>query len=117
MMLITMSPTFCLTGNVVLADMSWESLAGGARELGSIDWFDLLAVQRTLRSLLQHHSLKTSILWLGEVLGLCCCAWAFSSCSEQGLLFLAVLRLLTAWLLLWSTDSRVPKLSSCHTQA
>ena len=28
-----------------------------------IDWFDLLAVQRTFRSLLQHHSLKTSILW------------------------------------------------------
>ena len=28
-----------------------------------IDWFDLLAVQGTLRSLLQHHHLKTSILW------------------------------------------------------
>ena len=27
-----------------------------------IDWFDL-AVQRTLKSLLQHHSSKTSILW------------------------------------------------------
>jgi len=27
-----------------------------------IDWFHLLAVQRTLKSLLQHHSLKTSIL-------------------------------------------------------
>ena len=26
-----------------------------------IDWFDLLAVQRTLKSLLQYHSLKTSI--------------------------------------------------------
>ena len=28
-----------------------------------IDWFDLLAIQRTLRSLLQHHSSKASILW------------------------------------------------------
>ena len=28
-----------------------------------IDWFDLLAVQGTLNSLLQHHSLKASILW------------------------------------------------------
>ena len=28
-----------------------------------IDWFDLFAVQGTLRSLLQHHSLKASILW------------------------------------------------------
>jgi len=27
------------------------------------DWCDLLAVQRTLKSLLQHHSLKASILW------------------------------------------------------
>ena len=28
-----------------------------------IDWFDLLAVQGTLKSLLQHHNLKSSILW------------------------------------------------------
>ena len=28
-----------------------------------IDWFDLLANQGTLKSLLQHHSSKTSILW------------------------------------------------------
>ena len=27
------------------------------------DWFDLLAVQGTFRSLLQHHSLKAPILW------------------------------------------------------
>ena len=29
-----------------------------------IDWFDLLAVQGTLKSLLQHHSSKASILQL-----------------------------------------------------
>ena len=29
-----------------------------------IDWFDLLAVQETLKNLLQHHSSKASILWL-----------------------------------------------------
>ena len=28
-----------------------------------IDWFDLLAVQGTLKSLLQHHSSRVSILW------------------------------------------------------
>ena len=28
-----------------------------------MDWLDLLAVQGTLRSLLQHHSLKASVLW------------------------------------------------------
>ena len=28
-----------------------------------IDWFDLLTVQGTLKSLLQHHSTKPSIIW------------------------------------------------------
>ena len=28
-----------------------------------MDWLDLLAVQGTLKSLLQHHSAKVSILW------------------------------------------------------
>ena len=36
-----------------------------------MDWFDLLAVQGTLKSLLQHHSLKASILrcWLSLLYG------------------------------------------------
>ena len=40
------------------------SLSNGYSGLISfrIDWFDLLAVQGTLKSRLQHHSLKTSIL-------------------------------------------------------
>ena len=32
-------------------------------DLFRIDWLDLLAVQGTLKSLLQHHSSKASILW------------------------------------------------------
>ena len=32
-----------------------------------IDWFDFLAVQRTLKSILQHHSSKASILWCSVV--------------------------------------------------
>ena len=32
-----------------------------------IDWFDLLAVQETLRSLLQHHNLKASVLQCSAV--------------------------------------------------
>ena len=31
-----------------------------------------------------------------SALGLHCCTWAFSSCGERGLLFVVVLRLLTA---------------------
>ena len=33
-----------------------------------IDWFDLLAVQRTLKSLLQHHSSKASVFWCSAFL-------------------------------------------------
>jgi len=32
-----------------------------------IDWFDLLAVQETLKSLLQHHSSKASIIWCSAI--------------------------------------------------
>ena len=35
-----------------------------------IGWFDLLAVQRSLKSLLQHHNLKISILWHSFLHGL-----------------------------------------------
>ena len=37
----------------------WTSRADSFR----MDWLDLLAVQGTLKSLLQHHSSKASILW------------------------------------------------------
>ena len=33
-----------------------------------MDWLDLLAVQGTLKSLLQHHSSKASILWCSVIL-------------------------------------------------
>ena len=32
-----------------------------------IDWFDLLAVQGTVKSLVQHHSSKASILWCSAI--------------------------------------------------
>ena len=36
----------------------------------SIGWFDILAVQRTLKSLLQHHNLKASVLLFSAFFGL-----------------------------------------------
>ena len=51
----------------------------------TIDWFDLLAVQGTLKSLLQYHSLKVSILQcMGLSLGFLSCSidlcfWSYSS--------------------------------------
>jgi len=51
-------------------------------------------------------------------LGLHWCTWALSSCSEQGLLFLAIHGLLIVWLLLLqSIDSRHQGFSSCGIQA
>ena len=41
----------------------------------SIDWFDLLAVQGTLKSLLQHHSLKATILWHSAFFMVQICMW------------------------------------------
>ena len=35
-----------------------------------------------------------SFFFFLAVFGLCCCTWAFSSCGERGLLFVAVHRLL-----------------------
>ena len=47
------------------ASTSASVLANGYSGLISfrIDWFDLLPVQGTLKCILQHHSLKVSILW------------------------------------------------------
>ena len=37
-----------------------------------MDWLDLLAIQGTLKGLLQHHSSKLSILWLVHILTVTC---------------------------------------------
>ena len=50
-----------------------------------LNWYDLLPYPRV--------QLWSLFLFLA-VLGLCCFVWAFSSCSEQGLLFIVVCRLL-----------------------
>ena len=56
-----MSQLFALGGQSIGASASASNEYSGLISF-SIDWFDLLAVQGTLRSLLQHHSLKASIL-------------------------------------------------------
>ena len=51
-------------------------------------------------------------------LGLCCCAWAFSSCDEWGLLFIAMHGLLIAVASLVAEHGLQARgLSSCGTQA
>ena len=60
-----MSQLFASGGQSVGASASSISLSNDYSGLISfrIDLFDLLAVQGTLKSLLQHHSSKASILW------------------------------------------------------
>ena len=41
---------------------AWQPKSMGPQRVSN-DWFDFLAVQGTLKSLLQHHRSKASILW------------------------------------------------------
>ena len=49
-----------------------------------MDWFDLLAVQGTLKSLLQHHSSKASILWRSAFFTIQLSHLGWSKLSFQG---------------------------------
>ena len=51
------------------------------------------SVKSSLDNLLICYS-NVFFLFIVTALGPCCCVWAFSSCSEQGFLFIVVLRLL-----------------------
>ena len=101
------------------------------------DWLDLFAVQGTLKSLLQHHSSKASILWhsvffmiqlsypymttgktialiiqtfVGKVMSL-----LFNMLSRLVIAFLLRnKRLLISWLQLPSADFGAPKNKVCH---
>ena len=64
-----------------------------------MDWLDLLAVQGTLKSLLQHHSLKASILWCSAFLivqlsqaMIVSCNSVYFLCSTKGSHFRVYLR-------------------------
>ena len=63
-----MSQFFTTGGQSIGASASASSEYSASNEYSGLtsfkmDWFDLFAVQRTLKSLLQHHSSKASILW------------------------------------------------------
>ena len=58
-----MSLLFASGGQSIRASVSVLPMnVQGCFPLGLTDWFDLLAVQKTLKNLPQHQSLKTSIL-------------------------------------------------------
>ena len=67
-------PSIRVFSNELVLRVKWTkywsfsySISPSSEHLGLIsfrmDWLDLLAVQGTLKSLLQHHSSKASILW------------------------------------------------------
>ena len=60
-----------------------------------MDWLDLLAVQGTLKSLLQHHSSKASILW---------CSAFFIVQLSHPYMILGKPIALTRWTVCWQSD-------------
>ena len=74
LLLLAIFPSICVFSNESVLRIRWPeywsfrfSISPSKQYSGlisvRIDWFDLLAVQRTVKSLLQHHSSKASILW------------------------------------------------------
>ena len=74
LLLLTISPSIRIFSNESAPRMKWPkywsfsfSISPSNEHSGLIsfrmDWLDLLAVQRTLKTLLQHYSSKASILW------------------------------------------------------
>ena len=59
--LFPMSQLFALGGQNIGVSASASVLLMNSQAWFKIDWFDLLAVQGTLKSLLQHHDSKASI--------------------------------------------------------
>ena len=58
-----MSQFFTSAGQSMEFQLQHQSFQNSALISFRIVWFDFLAVQGTLKSLLQHHSSKASILW------------------------------------------------------
>ena len=74
LLLLSVSPSFRIFSKESVLHIKWPkywsfsfSISPSNEYSGLIsfrmDWFDLLAVQGTLKSLLQHHNSKESVLW------------------------------------------------------
>ena len=74
LLLLSVFPNIAVFSNELTLHIRWQSIEASASMsvlLMSysvlisfrIDWFGLLAVQGTLKSLLQYHGLKASVLW------------------------------------------------------
>ena len=74
-----------------------------------MDWFDLLEVQGNLKSLLQHHSLKVSILWCSTFFIVQLSHPYMTTGKTIALIRQDVYRILKIWLILcWRRLLRVP---------
>ena len=58
-----MSQFFASGGQNIGASASASVFPMNIKDWFPLEWFDILAVQGTLKSLLQHHSSKASIFW------------------------------------------------------
>ena len=84
----------------------------------SVKHCDSVEISFPWQSPLYFYFFKILFIYFLAALGLRCCARAFSSCGERGLLFVVV-HVFSLWwlLLLWSTGSRHAGFSSCGMRA
>ena len=66
-----MSQFFATSGESIEASASASVLPMNIQVSFRTDWFDLLAFQGTLKSLVQHHNSKASILWYSAIHDYC----------------------------------------------
>ena len=85
----------------------WPEEPGGLQSMGPQSWTQL-SMHSFIFSVINLFKFKKKFIYLYlslAVLGLCCCLWAFSSCSKQGLATLVVVfRLLIAVAFLIAED-------------
>ena len=55
-----------------------------------MDWLNLLAVQGTLKSLLQHHSSKASVLWCSAFFTVIPLAFIKESCEQYQMIYIVM---------------------------
>jgi len=106
---LTMSLSLSLTVYVYLSGCFSSNEYSGLISF-RIDWFDLLAVQGTLKSLLQHHSSKASVLHIRWPK-----YWSFSFSISPSSEYLGLISLRMDWLDLLAVQGTLKSLLQHHS--
>ena len=82
-----------------------------------IDWFDLFAVPGTLKSLLQHHSSKASILWHSALITLSITLKLFKMVSASDVIFVGLILTHISLVQILKNVLHVPKVWPPHAKS